>query len=716
IGHSRLAPQQTLQDNHQFRYDGSFVFGSHVVRWGSNVTIIRGNIFAPFFSGAPEIRLSVTSANAALISAGGIPGQVDTDPQNLANYPITFAIIGNGLGFFSEVPTLGLPFGGAKNTRFHWYVADSWRASDRVTVNYGVRYVFEAGNVNPDFDKPALLDQFSPGLSQRTPQDKDNIAPSVGIAWDPSGSGKTVVRAGAGLFFAPNIFNNTLFERAQFIPPGVGFDFAFPGLANVISPLDGSVIWDGSFPLGGASISGQALGTPGLIDQIAAAAATFEAQSLAAAATFPSGLTVFELSLTTGGVLFDPAFDTPYSIHFNAGIQHELRPGLVLSVEYLRQRGLHTIMRRDFNRVGAADTLNIANAQAVIAATLADFSAATIDDAITAGATISDFIGNGLSGSASATIGGPNPNAFPGMNPNFNTMDLIGMQGKSEYNALQVHLRGSVPDLRGALTNHRVVFSYSLSQLEANTLDNAFLPTQVRNDDITSFFGPSQLDRPHMFSAASIFDLPGDVRISSIWRFNSKLPQDVFLSQSVGGGGEIFFTDLDGDGRFGDPLPRTNRGSFGRDVGSASELNNLISSFNSSVAGTLTPASQALVSAGLFTAAQLQALGAVIPSVSAAPAGQLDLDSFATTDVRVAKIFKGRDEKWNFEISMEWFNLFNIGNYDLPGNTLSSTLSGSTGSINGTTSAFRSNKASFGGGSFAQGIPRSWQLALRVSF
>jgi len=94
----------------------------------------------------------------------------------------------------------------------------------------------------------------------------------------------------------------------------------------------------------------------------------------------------------------------------------------------------------------------------------------------------------------------------------------------------------------------------------------------------------------------------------------------------------------------------------------------------------------------------------------------LGLDDFFTTDARVSKIFKGPDEKWTFEIAMEWFNLFNIGNYDLPGNTLSSTLSGSAGSINGTTRAFRPNKAGFGGGSFAQGIPRSWQVSLRVTF
>lgn len=71
-------------------------------------------------------------------------------------------------------------------------------------------------------------------------------------------------------------------------------------------------------------------------------------------------------------------------------------------------------------------------------------------------------------------------------------------------------------------------------------------------------------------------------------------------------------SDLDGDGVIEDPLPGTNRGSFGRYVEDGAELKSLISSFSSLVnAGTLTPAGQALVTAGLFTADQRRALGAV---------------------------------------------------------------------------------------------------------
>lgn len=48
-----------------------------------------------------------------------------------------------------------------------------------------------------------------------------NFAPQVGIAWDPTGSGKTVIRAGAGLFYENVIYNNVLFDRPLRLKSGV---------------------------------------------------------------------------------------------------------------------------------------------------------------------------------------------------------------------------------------------------------------------------------------------------------------------------------------------------------------------------------------------------------------------------------------------------------------------------------------------------------------
>jgi hypothetical protein len=65
---------------------------------------------------------------------------------------------------------------------------------------------------------------------------------------------------------------------------------------------------------------------------------------------------------------------------------------------------------------------------------------------------------------------------------------------------------------------------------------------------------------------------------------------------------------------------------------------------------------------------------------------------------------------------VEVFNLFNVGNYDPPGNRLGNSLDGSAGSINGTSPGLRSNRYGLGSGSFATGIPRAFQLGVRMQF
>src|SRR4030095_8195537 len=153
------------------------------------------------------------------------------------------------------------------------------------------------------------------------------------------------------------------------------------------------------------------------------------------------------------------------------------------------------------------------------------------------------------------------------------------------------------------------------------------------------------------------------------------------------------------------------------DVG-VGKLNQLITSFNNTVGTGLTPAAQSLINAGLFTKDQLIALGATInggQAIGLAPSNQVGMDSFVNTDVRISKTF-GFRERVRFEPMGEVFNLFNVSNFDSPGNPLSGVLDGSVGSINGTTPLNRNNRYGLGSGSFAPGIPRAIQFGIRVGF
>lgn len=75
-----------------------------------------------------------------------------------------------------------------------FYLQDEWRPSNRLTVNFGIRYEYQeqpdSEDVNPKY----------PDV-QSIPSDRNNWAPRFGIAWDPDGAGKGVVRAGIGVFY-----------------------------------------------------------------------------------------------------------------------------------------------------------------------------------------------------------------------------------------------------------------------------------------------------------------------------------------------------------------------------------------------------------------------------------------------------------------------------------------------------------------------------------
>ena len=59
-----------------------------------------------------------------------------------------------------------------------------------------------------------------PNLGAPIPNPNLNFGPSLGIAWDPWKTGKTVIRAGIGLYYENVILNNVLFDRPLRLPTG----------------------------------------------------------------------------------------------------------------------------------------------------------------------------------------------------------------------------------------------------------------------------------------------------------------------------------------------------------------------------------------------------------------------------------------------------------------------------------------------------------------
>lgn len=693
-GPNRLAPQATYQTDNQFKYDGALITGNHTVRYGLELKLTEDNVFASFFGVGPEVRLTSSDSIRAAIAARG--GDVN-DPLE---YPISFAILGNGQGSFTEIANNGRPGGGANNTRYAWYVADSWRVNPSLNLNFGLRWDLNNGHVNDDLGLPTSLTTIlgSEGI-RPTRLDKNNFGPQVGFAWQPFGDAKTVIRGGAGIFYETNIFNNVIFDRTDRLPVGLGFNTATPPLSNI----DGQ----GRLLVNGVPVNNfdtrlwQDAPLSDFIDQIGQTQRDY--QTASAAVPFdPNGTILIEANGTTFQSIIVQDYSTPYAIHTNFGFERELKPGWVMSVDFVRAKNLHHNIIRDFNRDFAANTLNVASAQARINTVLAGRGEASIDEAIANGATISTF---GLA------------NSFQGIDPNFDAINVIMSSGRSEYKALQVRSTARFGDVGSHLKNFFMNISYSLSRFTGMSTDQDFLPSATFADDLFNprNRGPAGLDRTHQLSAQFFFEIPWGIKFNWNQRWSTARPQNL-LVQAVGGSNAIFSSDFDGDGTTGDFLPGVSRGEFGRGISSVEELNSAITQYNNSVAGTVTPAGQALISAGLFTQAQLVALGAVAQPVALAPGDQVFNDSFITSDVRISKLIHVGGERVTIEPQFEIFNLFNVANYGILGNTIQGNLTGQAGAPNGTVQGNRTNLIGLGSGSFSQGIPRSIQFGLRVSF
>ena len=154
----------------------------------------------------------------------------------LPGVPAFSAVQAYGLGIPSGfVQGLGNPTDSFSNKPLGLFWQDSWRVSNNLTFNYGVRYDVE---FPPKFAAPIGLANTAQtgynflGIQKGIQTDANNIQPRIGLAWDPKGDGKTVVRASFGMFYDHPLLGLYFLGQASDGSTSGQLDFASTGFCS----------------------------------------------------------------------------------------------------------------------------------------------------------------------------------------------------------------------------------------------------------------------------------------------------------------------------------------------------------------------------------------------------------------------------------------------------------------------------------------------------
>jgi hypothetical protein len=182
---------ERTEQRYQFADNFSLTKGRHNMKFGVDFNYIATDAtFTVNYGGVYDFG-TFSSANLGFVSP--IPGDA---------FPNLSAVQAYGAGLPGDfIQGFGSPHDSFPNKPLGAFWQDSWRVSPNITLNYGVRYDIE---FPPQLRSPgalALAAYNELGLQKGIQTDTNNIQPRFGIAWDPRGDGKTVVRASYGMFY-----------------------------------------------------------------------------------------------------------------------------------------------------------------------------------------------------------------------------------------------------------------------------------------------------------------------------------------------------------------------------------------------------------------------------------------------------------------------------------------------------------------------------------
>jgi hypothetical protein len=234
IGGSYNYPQHFAQGAWQFRDDLYWMKGAHSIKAGAE------------FMYSKHTGLFQQDVRGTVVSFSALPADLQSifpvwnDPKTWkidTLSPLASSFVQSFGNFNIDIPRSVLGF----------WLQDDWKISRRLTLNLGVRYDNDIGV----FDGGLNLKS---GVVKPTGNDNNNIAPRLGFAYDLLGDRKTVIRGGAGLYYADiqanQVIDQQIFNGERSLSVGVdrkgtqGID-----LRNPFGGLTGADFLSGKAPV-----------------------------------------------------------------------------------------------------------------------------------------------------------------------------------------------------------------------------------------------------------------------------------------------------------------------------------------------------------------------------------------------------------------------------------------------------------------------------------
>jgi hypothetical protein len=279
FGNSPVIPLGDFSNVYQIQDQVSRTTGRHTLTFGGEFQRIQSD--GPFEFLENGLYLFED------LSPFGIPARTN-------NPPLEFFLQALPLSYLAASPSNSYSNRDYRQSAASGFVQDFWRVTSRLTVNGGLRYDFCSNPTevhgrmsvirNPATDSGPTVGNLFAG----TPADL--LSPRAGLAWNIFGDGKTLLRAGGGIFRdqIPVVY----FED-RFLPPFYSINsYVFPSFLNPQTALESGPIY------------------------------------------------LYQMT-------YHPKF--PYALQYNLNLEQEVAPGTVLSAGYFGARGNHLLREVEAN-------------------------------------------------------------------------------------------------------------------------------------------------------------------------------------------------------------------------------------------------------------------------------------------------------------------------------------------------------------------------------